>query len=139
MSVGDRHNLWKNAKAKDTPEGRSLVSAIEALGLPFSETGGLKMDDPLTLRMWSIIHSAEGKAACFAATTQGFPAVAGVDPMLREALGVDYGSHNQSTNTAGAIVAEVMRTAGYVQAAEGKPLPAGSVAKTGWFWKVRGA
>src|SRR4051794_27599599 len=82
MSVGDRHNLWKNAKSKDTPEAGALVNAIEALGLPFSEGGGLKMDDPLTLKIWVIINSPEGKAACIAANDAGLPAVAGVDPML---------------------------------------------------------
>src|SRR4051812_31632220 len=105
MSVHDRHQVWVNARKKDTPEAKAIVETIEGLGLPFSEVGGLRMDDPIVQKMYQIIFSAEGKAAGLESTKKGMPALTGIDPLLFSALGVDYGSHNDATLTAGYLVA----------------------------------
>ena len=59
----ERFGIWKNARSKATPETLELASIIESLGM-ISPIGGLKMDDPLTLQMFDIINSPNGRAAC---------------------------------------------------------------------------
>src|SRR5664279_1146817 len=81
----ERFGIWKNARAKGTPDALRLAEVIEGLGMIAPGTGGLKMDDPLTIRMFDIINSPQGRAACIRATEEGFPAIAGVEPMLSAA------------------------------------------------------
>ena len=58
------------------------------------------------------------------------PALAGIDPMLLSALGVDYGSHNEGTISAGYLVAQMMRMHGYKLTGRKGKLPSTCVAKT---------
>lgn len=132
----ERHGIWKNARDKGTPDAMQLAAVIESLGMITPGTGGLKMDDPLTLRMFDIINSAEGRAACIKANEEGWPAIAGIDPMLRATLGAQYSGENRATVTAGVLVGELMRMLGYQHAGD-RSLPEGSVAKTGAHWLPR--
>ena len=79
----------------------ALANAIEELGLPFSDPAALRLDDPVAIRMHEIINSPEGRAACLKASQNGLPAISGVDPMLNQALGVEYRKGNMATQTAG--------------------------------------
>lgn len=130
MTVHDRHRLWINARKVDTEEAREMVRMIEGLGLPYSEPGSLKSDDPISIKMNEIIFSSEGKAAAIEATKNGLPALAGIDPLLSKALGVDYGSHNDGTIGAGYLVAQMMRMQGYKLSGRKGKLPPTCVAKT---------
>jgi hypothetical protein len=84
--------------------------------------------------MREVIYSNGGRAAALAATKAGLPAMAGIDPMLQEALGSDYGPHNMGTHTAGGIVGELMQSLGYKNVGQ-KPLPDHCVAKTAAVWE----
>jgi hypothetical protein len=97
-------------------------------------TGGFPRDHPVIRRIEEIVNSPEGKAAAKQAADNGRPALAGVEPMLREALGDAYGSPDTTKNWAGWFVADVMRKLGYKQAGK-RPLPPGSVAKAGAFFR----
>jgi len=130
MTVHDRHRLWINARKVDSDEARELVRLIETLGLPYSDPGSLKFDDPIFMKMEEIIFSAEGKAAGIEATKNGFPALAGIDPLLSASLGVDYGSHNDGTINAGYLVAQMMRMQGYKLSGRKGRLPPTCTAKT---------
>lgn len=135
MSVHDRHQLFKNAaRLSHTPEGAALKALIEEAGLPFSDSAALRDDDPIFLKMESVVNSPEGRAAAVTATKAGLPALAGVDPLIQEALGVDYGPHNHGTVNAGWLVGQVMQTLGYRKAGRGN-MPDGSVAKTAATWR----
>jgi len=136
LSVTERHTVWKNARTNDTPQAKKIVEAIESLGLPYFDNSALTNDDPITLNMRDIIFSSDGRAACLKATEQGLPAIAGVDGMLNEALGIDYQGANMGTQTAGSLVGELMKSFGYKKAGM-KAMPPGSVAKTGAFWVPR--
>ncbi|MEQ1492405.1 MAG: hypothetical protein ABL932_17820, partial [Terricaulis sp.] len=137
-SPAERHRIYMNACAKaHTPEGAQLKQLLEQSGLPYSDDAALKNDDPITIKMTEIIFSPEGRQAALAATAAGEAAMAGIDPLLQQALGVDYGAHNMGTNTAGSIVAVLMRQLGF-EAAGKKALPAGCVAKTAETWRRRG-
>ena len=134
MSIHERGDLYKNAsRLGHTPDGAALKKLIEEAGLPFSDSACLTNDDPITIKMYEIIFSKEGREAALAATADGLPAMAGVDPMLQTALGVDYGAHNMGTATAGGLVADLMLSLGYKKAGS-KPLPAHCVAKTAAMW-----
>jgi hypothetical protein len=137
MTVHQRHVLWKRARTRTDDEARSVVRLIEDCGLPFTESAALAMDDPITIRMYQIINSPEGKAAMIAATERGLPAIDGVDRRLSGELGVDYGGHNMATNTAGILVAECMQRLGYRKARRKGKLSEGSVAKTGELFVKR--
>lgn len=136
LTVQKRHNVWKNARTRSEPDAIELVHVIEELGLPYSDSAALTMDDPVTIKMWEIINSDIGKAACIKATADGLPAIAGVDSLLNDALGIDYRGENMATVTAGSLVGELMRSLGYVRGNQ-RPLPSGSIAKTGAFWEKR--
>jgi hypothetical protein len=130
MSVHERHRLWINARKIDSDEAKEMVRMIENLGLPYSDPGSLKFDDPIFLKMEEIISSAEGKSAAIEATKKGLPALAGVDPLLSAKLGVDYGAHNDGTINAGFLVAQMMRTQGYKLSGRKGKLPPTCLAKT---------
>jgi len=135
MSPHDRSELYKNAcRLGHTIDGATLKKMIEEAGLPFSEDTCLTMDDPITIKMHEIINSPEGRTAAVEATKAGLPAMAGIDPLLQAALSSDYGPHNMGTHTAGALVADLMRSLGYKKLAQ-KPLPAHCKARSAVMWR----
>lgn len=134
MSTHDRATLYKRAGERaHTPEGAALKQLIEEAGLPYSDIKALTNDDPVTIAMWQVINSDEGKRLAVEATEQGLPALAHIDPLLQAKLGVDYGSHNMATNRAGILVGDLMISLGY-RLIGTKPMPTGSVAKTAAVW-----
>jgi hypothetical protein len=133
-SPHERETIYKNAKKKSTPEAIALVKMIEEAGLPYSDTACPTNDDPLSIAIYDVVHSAPGRQAVIDAIEKGLPPLAGIDPLLLDKLGVDYGAHNMTTATAGSIIAELMRSLGYKEAGTSRPLPPGSVAKTGQMW-----
>ncbi len=137
MSPTDRANLYLNARQLGTKEGDRVAKLIEESGLPFSEGGGIREDDPLALAMADVVRSEECKKACIKAVEEGWPAIAGVDPYLAEKFGVDYGKHNMTTNLAGHLVAEVMRSLGYRMIGKMGPTPKGCVARSGELWEKK--
>ena len=112
-TVDDRHTMWKRARGMDTAEAKALVQMIESCGLPYSEAAALKASDPLVQKMIDIINSPVAIKAAINATEAGLPALQGVDPILSQTLGVDYGPHNRGTLEAGYWVAEMMHSKGY--------------------------
>ena len=132
-----RARLYANARAQGTAEGNAIAELIVDTGLPFSESACLSIEDPLFLKMHEIVFSKEGRAAAMAAVEQGLPPLAGVDPLINQALMHDYGKHNMGTAHAGSIVAELMRHLGYQETGASAPLPPGCVAKTGMLWRKK--
>jgi hypothetical protein len=137
LSPSDRATMWKRARGQNTPEAIALVKMIEDSGLPYSEAKCPTNDDPLTIAIYDVVFSKEGRAAAVKAVENGLPPLAGIDPLLLEKLGVDYGAHNKTTATAGGLIAELMRSLGYKETGKSAPLRVGSVAKTGQMWSKR--
>jgi hypothetical protein len=129
-TVHERHQLWMNARSKSTAEAKALVQMIETCGLPFSEAAALKASDPLVQKMIDIINSQVAVKAAIDATEAGLPALQGVDPILSQTLGVDYGPHNRGTLEAGYWVAQMMHSKGYKNSGKKGGLPASCIAKT---------
>ena len=59
-SPHERETIYKNAKKKSTPEAIALVKMIEEAGLPYSDTSCPTNDDPLTIAIYDVVHSAPG-------------------------------------------------------------------------------
>lgn len=137
MSPTERATLYLNAKKLSTGEGDRVVKLIEESGLPFSEGGGIRMDDPLALAMADVVQSEECKKACIKAVEEGWPAIAGVDQFLAEKFRADYGKHNMTTNLAGHLVADLMRSLGYRMVGKMGPTPKGCVARSGELWEKK--
>jgi hypothetical protein len=133
-SQSERHAVWKRAKSLHSAEGNHLARAIERLGLPYAEPEPLDEDDALLARMKEIVGSPAARSAAVEATLDGLPALAGIDILLHEQLGEDYRRNPAAAPTAEALVAELMRELGYVEAGR-KDLPTRCVARSGAFWK----
>jgi hypothetical protein len=96
----------------------------------------MTMDSPEYEQMKTIVHSPEGQKAAMDATNAGRPALNGVDPLLRVALGKSYSQENLGPLNAGYEVAAVMRESGYTEAGRGA-CDKGCVAKSGQKWKPK--
>ena len=81
-----------------------------------------------------IVSSPEGVSAMKSATSEGRPALAGVDQMLREAIGKDY-AHRELRSRAGWQVAAQMRALGYKPVAP-RRTPPDCIARTGLFFSA---
>ncbi len=137
LSSEQQRKLYQNAKSHGSAQGEALAKLIEEVGLSNPLPSGIDMDDPLVFRIHEIINSPGGKEAAMRAAKGSLPALAGVDPLLAADLGRDYGKHNQTTHTAGSLVAHLMREMGYREANKSAKLPEGCVAKSGKLWKVK--
>jgi hypothetical protein len=83
------------------------------------------------VKIWEIVHSSEGIEAMKKAVADGWPPLSGVDPILHQTLGADYGAHNLATATAGDFVVKEMRRLGYKDTGKSGKLPDHCKAKTG--------
>ena len=130
MSVGDRNVLWENAKRKGGTEALRIIELIESSGLDYGRSESVKLDSPIGKAIERLIFSAEGRTAALRAVQEGLPPLAALDPLLQEALGADYGPHNEATIQAGYLIANLMRQLGFEASGPGR-LPTNCVARTG--------
>ena len=133
-SAEQRYEIWKRAKALHTADGNQLAREIERLGLPYEEPPELPEDDILSRVIRDIVTSDEGRAAAREATLDGLPAIAGVDDLLHQALGVQYRRSDRAVATAQRLVGDIMVEMGY-EAVGAKALPSRYVAREGVFWR----
>ena len=61
------------------------------------------------------VNSYEAAKLILESIDKNLPAIEGVDRILQEKLGENYGSHNKSTNYVGRICAEFLRELGLVR------------------------
>lgn len=133
MTPEQRAQLWINASKKLDKGGAEIIELLKSSGLPL-RSGGLSAGDPVHIRLEEIIWSKEAQQKMVAATKSGLPALSGVEKMIVEDLGDQYGKFDLGTATAGSIVAEVMRFLGYKILKGDVKMPEGSVAKTAALW-----
>jgi hypothetical protein len=134
LTPEQRAVLYQNAAKHRDKGGQEIIDLIDSSGLSLS-SGGMRTNDPAYLKMQDIAWSADGRKAALDATKRGFPALAGIEPLIVAELGERYHPHDGGTINAGFIVAELMRHLGYVENGQGK-MPDGSVAKTAMKWKL---
>ncbi len=137
LSPHDRANLYANALNAASTEGEALALLIRQSGLSLTDGTGMTREHPIVRGMDEIINSDAGRVACRKAVEDGHPALSGVDPMLAEEFPADYGKHNQTTDWAGHLVADVMRAMGYKKQNKPGKMPEGCVARTGEMWNSK--
>lgn len=135
MTPEKRAILYENARKRRSAGGQEIMDLIDSSGLPLS-TGGMRITDPVYIRIGEIVWSEEGRQAAIRATKEGLPALAGIEPLIVADLGNRYHPHDLGTASAGSIVGELMRHLGYVKGKEAN-MPKGSVAKTAALWTAR--
>ena len=132
-SSEDRFNIWENARRQGTEAALTLAKFIEDSGLDYAPKGGISMSDPRVIEMNDIITSKDGRKACVAAADSGRPALAGVEPLIKNQMGSRYNSGSQITVTAGSLVGMLMYSLGYAKGPP-RPMPEGSIAKSAATW-----
>jgi hypothetical protein len=134
----ERHRIFENITHSRlfSEEDKSRYLELVMESGPIDGDTALTLDNPFMQRMYEIIHSPAGRAACVAATEQGLPALAGVEPLLVAELGEDYARTYMATPSAGGFVGMLMRELNYVLSGR-KDMPAGSVAKRAATWQKR--
>jgi hypothetical protein len=140
LSAKDFAQLWTNTLGMQT---KGLVGADDLLKLlrdsERSPIAGKKVKptDPVGITMRAVIQSDAGTEAMIAATDAGLPALAGVEPLLIEAIGKSYNTETDATLQAGTLVVARMEALGYEKSAKPKPLPEGSVGKAGYVFQKK--
>lgn len=128
-----RAAMYDNALRVGGPKGEALAKLIEGSGLAYRNSTCPDENHPLTRKINEVVFSDQGRKAALEATAQGWPALAGIDPLLQNVLGGDYGKQNLTTAIAGDQVAHLMREMGF-SAAGSRPMPKTCVAKTAMLW-----
>ncbi len=126
--------LYKDAKGRFYEGGREeMVFILENTD---SETrlGGQSANDPVYKIIHKTVNSEKGKTAAISATNSGLPALAGVDALLQNELGIIYTKRDTGTAVAGDVVKILMELLGYTAIRSGD-CPPGCVTKTGWIFK----
>ena len=126
------YTLFEHARASSDPHAAEILSIIEQHRMMERLGGGYRRGHRLIFDMEAICRSEAGVAAAIAAARAGEAPMAGVDPLLAERLGAEYGQRD-STTWAGAFVAEEMEAASWRRHGR-KKLPDGCVAKTAAFF-----
>ncbi|HXQ47266.1 MAG TPA: hypothetical protein VN806_11665 [Caulobacteraceae bacterium] len=129
MTMAQRYALYENALKQGTPAAKAVIAMLTQYQLLGRLGGGLPRRHPIIREIEDVARSTAGRSAAKGAADDGLPALAGVDPLIQERLGQDYGGRD-TTNWAGSLVAEVMDELGYKPTGKKRPMPPGCVAKT---------
>jgi hypothetical protein len=136
-TAAQRWQRYQNAMRRPgDPESKRLIALIDDNELSLREGGGLPAEHPLIRAIRDICHSPEGVAAGIEATEDGLPALAYVDPIIRERLPA-YVVQRDSHSWAGTYMAEAMEHAGYRRTGRRGQLPPGSGAETAMIFERR--
>ena len=112
MTPQQRRSLYDNASRLKTEDAKAIVKLMVENKLLDTASGGLPREHPLIHAIEKVCRSPEAREAAVLATAQGLPALAGVDPLIRNIVGLEYGSFD-STGWAGGFVVEEMESQGY--------------------------
>lgn len=135
LSQVQLETLYQNAVNHGSDEANDIIELILQHELLEKVGGGLKRYHPIVQRIESICRSPEGIAAGIAAAHQGQAPMAGVDILLQEGVGPNYGNYD-TTSWVGGFVAEEMEAEGWLRQGR-KALPPECVAKTAAFLVLR--
>ena len=124
--------LYSRAVEDNSPEGDEIAELVVQHELPLRIGGGLTRGHKTIRTIERVVRSDEGNAAAIAAMKSGETPMAGLDPLLAEALGPAYGNKD-TTSWAGTFAAEEAEANGWVRKGR-KSLPSGCVAKTAAFF-----
>ena len=135
LSHKELSTLYERALTMDGDDARDVVELVQQHGLLSRLGGGYHRGHRIIQAIERVCRSPAGRDAASAAVQSGEAPMAGVDPLLVDALGSEYG-HRDTASWAGTFVAEEMEAEGYVRDGR-KPLPSDCVAKTAAFFRPR--
>lgn len=134
-TLEQRDAIYRNCLRKGGPEADRIIGLLEATGLPYAKAKSLAHGDPVYRRMEMVINNPANVDLMLDAASRGRPPMEAIDPLLAEALGKDYGPHNEGTVTAGYLVGQKFYALGYEK---GPSLPLqGCVAKSAATFRKR--
>jgi len=134
-TLEQRDVIYRNCLRKPGPKADEIIALLQATGKPYSKPTPVSAGDPIYRKIELIINRSENEGLMLDATARGRPALEPIDPLIAEALGPDYGGHNESTITAGYLVGQRMYALGY----EKHPAKSmkGCIAKTAATYKKK--
>ena len=132
LSHKQLYTLYERAKESTDPHAAEILSIIEEHKMMERLGGGYRREHRLIVDMEKVCRSSEGIQLALEAAMKGDAPMAGVDPLLQEKLGSEYGQRD-STTWAGGFVAEEMFAEGWRQKGR-KSLPSNCKAKTAAFF-----
>ncbi len=124
--------LYENAMKNGSEEAEGILELIARHGLLERLGGGHERTHRVVQAIEKLVRSEAGVQAAVQAAEGGEAPMAGVDPLLQEAVGPDYG-HRDTTVWAGWAVKEEMEAVGWRHEGR-KKLPANCKAKTAAFF-----
>lgn len=133
MTLEKRDTLYRNCLKAPGSKADEILAMLEASGLPYIKHKPISDGDPIYRKIEMIINKPENVEKMLDATARGRPALEPIDPLIANALGGDYGSHNESTIAAGYLTGQKMYALGY-EKSRPKSLE-GCIAKTAATFK----
>jgi hypothetical protein len=135
MTLKERDTIYRNCLRKPGPKADEILALLEATGEKYVKETPVAHGDPIYRTIELIISKPEHSDLMLDATAKGRPALEPIDPLIAEALGNDYGGHNETTILAGYLVGQRMYALGY----EKRPAKSlvGCVAKTAATFRRR--
>jgi hypothetical protein len=124
--------VYSRAVAANSPEGDEIAELVVQNDLPLRIGGGLTRGHKTIQEIERIVRSPEGRQAAADAMEAGEAPMAGLDPLLKAALGTDYGNKD-TTSWAGTFAAEEATDLGWTRKGR-KALPQSCVAKSAAFF-----
>ncbi len=105
------NTLYENAITNGSEEAEEILDLIARYGLLERLGGGHERTQRVVQAIEKLVRSDEGIRAAVQAAEDGEAPMAGVDPLLQEAVGPEYG-HRDTTVWAGWAVKEEMEAVG---------------------------
>ncbi|TWF41179.1 hypothetical protein [Neorhizobium alkalisoli] len=138
MTLEERDTVYRNCLRNPGPKADEILLLLEKTGEKYIKDKPVANGDPIYRAIELIINKPEHTDLMLDATAKSRPALEPIDPLIANALGKDYGGHNETTILAGYLVGQRMYALGY----EKRPAKTltGCVAKTAaTFRKKKGA
>lgn len=132
LSHKQTNTLYENAVKDGSEQAEQILALIAQHGLLERLGGGHERTHRVIQAIEKFVRSDEGVRAALQAAEDGEAPMAGVDPLLQNAVGSEYG-HRDTTVWAGWAVKEEMEAVGWRHEGR-KKLPADCKAKTAAFF-----
>ena len=134
LSDNDLLGLYDNCVRLGSEEAQGILESILKLlvarDTPAAGDTGLKITSPVGKLLIRLVNSPVGVAGAIDATARGLPALAGIEPLLIDSLGVSYSRRMDASTQAGSVIGKMMNRLGHHRTGKKGPMPEGSIAAT---------
>jgi hypothetical protein len=113
MTLEQRDTIYRNCVRSPGAKADEILALLDATGVKYIKDKPVVDGDPIYRLIELIISKPEHTDLMLDATAKGRPALEPIDPLIAQALGKDYGGHNETTVLAGYLVGQRMYALGY--------------------------